>query len=110
VNRLHGLTTNSECHIIVVENGANCVSVFTPEGKRIRSFGSKGSANGQFDFPTGVAVDSAGNIYVVNNINHCIQKFTSTGKFTAAVGRCGSNPLQFSTPFGIGFNKKNGKL
>ena len=105
-----GLTTNSEGHIIVVECSAHCVSVFTPEGMKIRSFGSNGSANGQFKYPRGVAVDNADNIYVVDNNNHRIQKFTTTGEFTAAVGTCGSNPLQFNYPVGIGFNKKNGKL
>ena len=105
-----GLTTNSEGHIIVVESSAHCVSVFTPEGMKIRSFGSKGSANGQFDNPRGVAVDNADNIYIVDLNNYRIQKFTSTGKFTAAVGTRGSNPMQFNIPAGIGFNKKNGKL
>ena len=110
VNVPWGLTTNSEGHIIVAEYRAYCVSVFTPEGRKTRSFGSKGSANGQFDGPTGVAVDDADNIYIVDNSNHRIQKFTSTTKFTAVVGTYGSNPLQFHSPVGIGFNKKNGKL
>ena len=110
VNRPWGLTTNSEGHIIVVENSADCVSVFTPEGMKIRSFGSYGSAYGQFNCPAGVAVDDADNIYVADYNNHRIQKFTSLGKFTAAVGTRGSNPLQFYRPVGIGFNKKNGKL
>ena len=108
MNEPWGLTTNSEGHIIVVERSAHCVSVFTPEGMKIRSFGSEGSANSQFIYPIGVAVDNAENIYVVDN--HRIQKFTTTGEFTAAVGTRGSNPLQFSYPYGIGFNKKNGKL
>ena len=110
VNGPLGLTTNSEGHIIVVERDVHCVSVFTPEGKKIRSFGSKGSANGQFSVPAGAAVDNTDSIYVVDNNNHRIQKFTSTGEFTAAVGTCGNNPLQFYYPHGIGFNKKNGKL
>ena len=110
VNRPWGLTTNSEGHIIVVEFSAHCVSVFTPEGTKIRSFGSIGSANSQFMYPIGVAVDNADNIYVVDGHNHRIQKFTSTGEFTAAVGTQGSNRLQFIHPVGIVFNKKNGKL
>jgi len=110
VNGPRGLTTNSEGHIIVVENNVHHVSVFTPEGMKIRSFGSRGSANGHFYHPTGVAVDNADNIYVADTYNHCIQKFTSTGEFTAAVGTHGSNLLQFCNPVGIGFNKKNGKL
>ena len=110
VNTPWGLTTNREGHIIVVENIAACVSVFTLEGMKIRSFGGPGRGKGQFSDPRGVAVDNADNIYVVDNNNHRIQKFTSTGDFTAAVGTRGSDPLQFCYPIGIGFNKKNGKL
>ena len=105
-----GLATNSKGHIIVVENGASCISVFTTEGEKIQSFGSRGSANGQFSNPTGVAVDNDDNIYIVDSSNHRIQKFTSTGGFIASVGTYGSNPLQFYSPVGISFNKKNGKL
>ena len=109
VNGPWGLATNSKGHIIVVENGAFCISVFTPEGKKIRSFGNRGTANGQFSSPTGVAVDNDDNIYIVD-YSHRIQKFNSTGGFIASVGTHGSNPLQFSHPVGIGFNKKNDKL
>ena len=105
-----GLATNSKGHIIVVERGASCISVFTSEGKKIQSFGSIGSASGQLINPTGVAVDNDDNIYIVDQVNHRIQKFTSTGGFIASVGTRGSAPLQFHSPFGIGFNKKNGKL
>jgi len=105
-----GLATNSEGHIIAAEHTSHRVSVFTLEGKKICSFGNKGSENGQFILPTGVAVDNADNIYVVDHINHRIQKFTSTGEFTATAGTPGSKPLQFYNPVGIGFNKKNGKL
>ena len=104
-----GLATNSKGHITVVENGASCISVLTPEGKKTQSFGSRGSANGQFSNPIGVAVDNDDNIYIAD-YSHRIQKFTSTGEFIASVGTRGSNPLQFSCPAGIGFNKKNGKL
>ena len=104
-----GLATNSMGHIIVAKYSVSCISVFTPEGKKIQSFGSRGSANGQFSRPTGVAVDDDDNIYIVE-YGHRIQKFNSDGKFIASVGTCGSSPLQFNSPVGIGFNKKNGKL
>ena len=105
-----GLATNSKGHIIVVENGASCISIFTPEGKKIQSFGSRGSGKGQFNSSCGVAVDNDDNIYIVDNGNHRIQKFNSTGEFIVSVGTLGSNPLQFYNPIGIDFNKKNGKL
>ena len=108
MKRPWGLATNSKGHIIVAEYGASCISVLTPEGKKIHSFGSRGSANGQFSDPQGVAVDNNDNIYIVDHGNHRIQKFNSTGAFIAHMSS--SNPLQFSYPIGIDFNKKNGKL
>ena len=104
------LATNSKGHIIVVENGASCISIFSPDGKKIQSFGSLGSKNGQFINPAGVAVDNDDNIYIVDKGNHRIQKFTSAGIFIASFGTGGSNTPQFNYPVGIDFNKKNGKL
>ena len=105
-----GIVTDSKGRIIVVERGAQCVSIFTPEGQKIRSFGRRGTANGQFNGPWGIAVDSDDNIYVVDDFNHRIQKFTPDGEFIATAGSQGSNPLQFYSPIGIGYNSKNDKI
>ena len=105
-----GIETDSKGRIIVTENGAQCVSIFTLEGGGNRSFGSHGTANGQFGTPLGVAVDSDDNIYVVDNSNHRIQKFTPDGEFIATAGSQGSNPLQFYNPIGISYNSTNDKL
>ena len=105
-----GIVTDRKGRIIVAEYGAHCVSIFTPEGKKIRSFGSHGTANGQFNHQEGVAVDNDDNIYVADYSNFRIQKFTPDGEFIATAGSQGSNPLQFSGPVGIGYNSKNDKL
>ena len=104
------VTTNNQNQIIVTEASSNCVSVFSPEGEKIHSFGSDGTNDRQFQFPTGVTVDNVGNIYVVDNINHRIYKFSSDGKFIQSVGTRGSGQLQFNYPLGVSFNPKNQKL
>ena len=104
------VTTNSQNQIIVTEGGSNCVSVFSPEGEKIHSFGSKGTKNGQFQFCSGVTVDNVGNIYVVDRNNYRIQKFTPDGKFIQSVGTEGSGQLQFNYPLGVSFNPNNQKL
>lgn len=43
----------------------SCVSVFSHSGEKLRSFGTKGSGQGEFDCPEGVAVDGEGNILVL---------------------------------------------
>ena len=104
------VTTNSQNQIIVTEANSKCVSVFSPEGEKIHSFGSDGTNDRQFLFPTGVTVDNVGNVYVVDYINHRIYKFTSDGKFIQSVGTHGSGQLQFNYPMGVSFNPNNQKL
>ena len=110
LNGPRGTTTNSKGQVIVVEQKGNCISVLTPEGEKIRTFGTKGSGEGQLNYPCGITVDGDDNMYVVDCYNHRIQKFTPTGKFIAAVGNQGSNHLQFTHPIGICFNQRNNNL
>ena len=94
---------------VVVTEGSG-VSVFSPSGEKLRSFGTHGSGQGQFMHPCGVAVDSEGNILVADELNHCIQKFTTEGQFLASVGIKGSHHSQLSYPSDIAFNTSNNKV
>lgn len=49
------------------------IQVFTLEGELVLKFGSNGEGNGQFNAPTGVAVDINGNIIVADWGNSRIQ-------------------------------------
>ena len=104
------LAFNQRGEIVVTEYGDHCVSVFSPFGEKLRSFGSHGSGEGQFKEPRGVAVDGEGNILVADRDNHRIQKFTVEGRFITAVGSMGSGPLQFRKPLSIAFNPVNKKV
>ena len=104
LNNPWGVAVDKRGLVIIAEYGGNCIISVYSSGKRIRSFGQKGSAPGRFQCPCGVAVDRAGNILVVDNGNHRIQKFTAEGKFVATVGSKGDKPLQFSYPVGIGIS------
>lgn len=67
----------------------------------VESFGSYGSANGQFNGPSGVAVDSDGNVYVADAGNHRIQKFSllsGTPVHEWSFGGLGSGDGNFSSP------------
>ena len=80
VKKPTGVTTNSKGNIIVVEQGAHCVSVFTTDLDKVL-FGSQGSNVGQFQSLQAVAVDKDDNIYITDSGNHRLQKFTSNGRF-----------------------------
>ena len=67
----------------------------------ITKWGSYGSGDGQFNAPSGVAVDSSGNVYVADTDNHRIQKFNSSGGFITKWGSSGSGDGQFNYPYGV---------
>ena len=104
------MAINQRGEVVVTEYDGHCVSVFSPSGEKLLSFGTEGSGRGQFWCPSGVAVDSDNNILVADCFNHRIQKFTSDGQFLTAVGTHGDDPLQFSGPEGITVNSSNNKV
>ena len=109
IGRPWGVAVNQRGEVVVTDGNRHrhCVSVFTPSGEKLRSFGKRGSGQGEFDSPCGVAVDGEGNILVADEKNHRIQKFTAEGQFLASVGIRGSGPLEFSFPKGTAYNAKN---
>ena len=110
VNHPWGVAINQKGEVVVTEFGGHCVSVFSPSGEKIRSFGTQGSGPGLFNSPRSVAIGSEGDILVTDERNHRIQKFTSEGQYSASVGTEGSGHLQFSYPNGIAFNARSNKV
>ena len=104
------VVVNQRGEVVVVECGKHCISIFSPSGEKLRSFGTRGSGQGQFKSPHGVTVDGAGNILVADTDNHHIQKFTANGQFLSAVGTKGKKPLEFDTPIDTVFNARNDKV
>jgi hypothetical protein len=54
---------------------------YTPDGKRVRQWGTAGSAPGQFRLPHGIAIDRDNIVYVADRENGRVQKFDLDGKF-----------------------------
>ena len=105
-----GVAINQRGEVIVAEYDGDCVSVFSPSGEKLRTFGTRGSGQGQFKYPRGVAVDDEWNILVADGGDHRIQKFTPEGHFLTAVGAGGKGPLQFYHPTDIVLNAANKKV
>lgn len=69
----------------------------------------KGSGNGQFYEPTGIAVSSENRIYVVDSENSRVQMFDHEGRFINTFGAKGKENGQFRMPYGIAIGA-DGKL
>jgi len=63
--------------------------------------GGRGSGKGEFDSPTGIAVDGNGNFLVADTNNGRIEKFAPTGTFLDILGTKGSGQGQLGAPNGI---------
>jgi sugar lactone lactonase YvrE len=57
------------------------VAKYDKNGDWVKSWGSKGTAPGQFNLPHAIAIDRANNIYVGDRSNRRIQVFDTDGKF-----------------------------
>jgi len=75
------------------------------KGKLTRSFGERGSGEGEFNFPTHIAADSE-YIYVTDALNFRIQIFDHSGAFVRAFGSPGRGGGNFSKPKGIAVDAK----
>jgi sugar lactone lactonase YvrE len=96
-----GVATDGAGNIYATDFGADHVVKYSPSGKLLLSWGSKGSGPGQLDAPHGIAVDSAGNVYVADFGNARVEKFTASGQFERQIGDTGVNgnsPGQFFGP------------
>ncbi len=93
----------------VIDPSDNCLTTPNPTQENFQTFafGSKGTANGLFYRPRGVAVDSLGNVYITDSNNRRVQKFTSDGVFITKWGTSGAGDGQFNNPIGIAVDSSN---
>ena len=77
------------------------VQYFNATGSFLGSWGARGTGDGQFDEPAGIARGPNGYIYVADNQNHRIQYFTSAGSFLGKWGSRGSGNGEFDRPYHV---------
>ena len=77
------------------------VKIFDMEGKLVGTLGKgKGTAPGEFLFPTYVTLDPDGNVYVTDTLNSRVQKFDPDGKYLRSFGQRGNGWGMFDKPKG----------
>ena len=87
--------------LYVVDTGGHRVDVFGLDGEKRVSFGSRGSKDGEFNYPTHIALDGAGDVHVMDSLNFRVQIFDKNGRFKSQFGSNGIGPGDFIKPKGI---------
>ncbi len=103
-------------NVYVADSGNNTIRKVTPSGvvtTLAGLAGSSGSADGtgnaaRFNWPIGVAVDSAGVIYAVDNGNNTIRKIVGAGVVTTLAGLAGKPGIADGTGSAARFNRPSG--
>lgn len=102
LRRPTGIAVNKKEEILyVVDTHGHRVDVFDLSGKKLFSFGRRGGKDGEFNYPTHIAVGPSGDVYVMDSMNFRVQIFDKTGKFLAKFGGAGTGMSDFVKPKGI---------
>jgi len=103
VNALHepsGIAVGPDRNIYVAESGSRTrVSVWSPLGKYLRSFGSNGSGDGQLSNPAGMQFDGTGALGVADSGNSRVAIFGPGGNWVGAIN--GFDEFSYSGPSDI---------
>jgi DNA-binding beta-propeller fold protein YncE len=93
--------------IYITDVGRHQVLVFDTEGQLQLRLGCRGDGDGELNFPTWLALDSAGNIYVSDTLNFRVQIFDAQGEALGRFGRQGDSSGQLARPKGIGVDRND---
>lgn len=98
----YGVAVGSNGRIFVTDAAGYCLKIFDESGALLKTVGSAGSGEGQFNYPQGVAVDGQnGDVYVVDSNNGRVVILDGDGSFKNKFGTVGGYPDAFYTPKGI---------
>ena len=103
----HGIAVDAEGNIFISYHQANLIYKFSPELVFIKSFGSAGSGDGQFNGVLEMAIGSNQRLYVVDHSGHRVQYFDLEGNFLGKFGGEGSGNGKFKFPWGVAVGKDN---
>jgi len=87
--------------IYMVDNYNHCIEIYSATGRYVKTFGGKGTGDGQFQSPTFATFGTEGSFYVSDCMNARIQVFDKEGKYLWKFGSYGNVVGSFGRPKGI---------
>jgi len=101
VRHPNGMAVDQHGYLFITDSSNNRIQKWTSDGQPLSVWGV-GNDVGEFNMPSGVAVDStSGIIYVADTDNHRIQKLSAKGIVLGAWGAKGGGPGALFAPVGI---------
>ncbi|MEN8261931.1 MAG: PxKF domain-containing protein [Nitrospirota bacterium] len=109
----NAIATGSDGKVYVADGKENKIKVYHPDGSSYFSFGSTGNGNGQFNFPSSIAIDEANAEIIVSDFKRVynwmwgwssgarIQVFEMNGSFKRSFGVFGVGEGKMFRPMGV---------
>ncbi len=103
-----GIDVDTSGNIYVTDVTAGIVRKFSSAGQQLLTIGTKGTGNGQFQYPFDVAVNPLNNNIAVSDLSapNKVQLFNSSGTFIQTL----ASPNTINSAQGIDYDKSNGDL
>ncbi len=92
--------------LYVADSAAHRIWVYTGDGAPAGTIGRRGAGDGEFNFPTHVAVDRAGMLYVTDSLGFRVQMFDRDGRIAGHFGRHGDSSGDFARPKGAAIDSE----
>jgi len=87
--------------LYVADSVGQQVTVYTSSGQRLASWGGRGVGDGQFNFPSYLALLNSQTVLVTDALNYRVQAFDPQGRFLWKMGHQGDSSGDFAAPKGI---------
>ncbi|MBK7975445.1 MAG: hypothetical protein IPK07_19900 [Deltaproteobacteria bacterium] len=102
-----GLAWSPRARVLyVADTVANQIDGFDEDGALALSFGGRGEAPGQLNFPTHLAWSAPGELYVTDAMNFRIQIFDEGGRPLGLFGRHGDGSGDLAMPKGVAVDRR----
>jgi DNA-binding beta-propeller fold protein YncE len=85
----------------VVDPPRHQIVSFSSDGKLLSRWGSQGSLDGQFAYPSSIAAASAGQLVVTDALNFRVARLGLDGQWVTAFGAPGEGAAHFERPKGV---------
>jgi DNA-binding beta-propeller fold protein YncE len=93
-------------HLYVVNTRQHRIHAFNRHGELQFTFGSRGSGEAQFNYPTQVWCDpTTGEVWVTDSLNFRVQRFTHNGQFISTFAGVGDATGNLPRPKGVATDK-----
>jgi len=98
-----GLAYDAQADRLYVADAArHVIAVYArADGRLLAVRGRRGNADGEFNFPTHLALDRTGTLLVTDALNFRVQAFDPDGRFLWKLGQGGDGAGDFAAPKGV---------